>query len=124
MGHRAAAPIGINDIGDVQARLSTALKQGSEFIATQAIAIGQGTAHIVVSFFLLLYLLFFFLRDGRELSQRLKEAIPLGAEQKRALFSKFATVSMTASNGCSRLGFCEEAFRNLARAPTRPRQID
>ena len=84
--------IGINDIGDVQARLSTALKQGSEFIATQAIAIGQGTAHIVVSFFLMLYLLFFFLRDGRELSQRLKEAIPLRAEQKRALFSKFAIV--------------------------------
>ena len=84
--------IGINDIADVQARLSTALKQGSEFIATQAIAIGQGTAHIVVSFFLMLYLLFFFLRDGRELSQRLKEAIPLRAEQKRALFSKFAIV--------------------------------
>ena len=84
--------IGINDIGDVQARLSIALKQGSEFIATQAIAIGQSTAHIVVSFFLMLYLLFFFLRDGRELSQRLKEAIPLRAEQKRALFSKFAIV--------------------------------
>ena len=84
--------IGINDIADVQARLSTAVKQGSEFIATQAIAIGQGTAHIVVSFFLMLYLLFFFLRDGRELSQRLKEAIPLRAEQKRALFSKFAIV--------------------------------
>ena len=84
--------IGINDIGDVQVQLSTALKQGSEFIATQAIVIGQGTAHIVVSFFLMLYLLFFFLRDGRELSQRLKEAIPLRAEQKRALFSKFAIV--------------------------------
>ena len=84
--------IGINHIADVQARLSTAVKQGSEFIATQAIAIGQGTAHIVVSFFLMLYLLFFFLRDGRELSQRLKEVIPLRAEQKRALFSKFAIV--------------------------------
>jgi predicted PurR-regulated permease PerM len=84
--------IGISDSADVQVRLSTALKQGSQFIATQAIAIGQGTAHIVVSFFLMLYLLFFFLRDGRELSQRLKEAIPLRAEQKRALFNKFAIV--------------------------------
>ena len=84
--------IEIKDIGDIQAQLSAALKQGSQFIATQAIAIGQGTAHIVVSFFLMLYLLFFFLRDGRELSQRLKEAIPLRAKQKRALFSKFAIV--------------------------------
>jgi predicted PurR-regulated permease PerM len=84
--------IGISDIGDVQARLSTGLKQASQFLANQAIAIGQGTAHIVVSFFLMLYLLFFFLRDGRELSQRLKNAIPLRSEQKRALFNKFAVV--------------------------------
>jgi predicted PurR-regulated permease PerM len=84
--------LGISDLGDLQARLSGALKEGSQFLATQAIAIGQGTAHIVVSFFLMLYLLFFFLRDGSELSQRLKDAIPLRTEQKRALFSKFTIV--------------------------------
>jgi predicted PurR-regulated permease PerM len=84
--------IGITDIGDVQSRLSAALRQGSQVLAAQAIAIGQGTVHLLVSFVLMLYLLFFFLRDGSELSQRLKEAIPLRAEQKRALFSKFTTV--------------------------------
>jgi predicted PurR-regulated permease PerM len=84
--------LGITDLGDLQARLAGAFKEGSQFLATQAIAIGQGTAHIVVSFFLMLYLLFFFLRDGPELSQRLKDAIPLRAEQKRALFSKFTIV--------------------------------
>jgi predicted PurR-regulated permease PerM len=84
--------IGISDLGDLQTRLSDALKAGSQFLATQAIAIGQSTAHIVVSFFLMLYLLFFFLRDGGELSQRLKDAIPLRSEQKRALFSKFTVV--------------------------------
>jgi predicted PurR-regulated permease PerM len=84
--------IGISDIGDIQSRLSAALKEGSQVLAAQAIAIGQGTAHFVISFFLMLYLLFFFLRDGSELSQRLKDAIPLRAEQKRALFSKFTNV--------------------------------
>ena len=86
------ARLGINDLGDVQTRLSSALKEGSQFLATQAIAIGQGTAHIVISFFLMLYLLFFFLRDGSQLAQRLKDAIPLRTEQKRALFSKFTVV--------------------------------
>jgi predicted PurR-regulated permease PerM len=84
--------LGISDLGDLQARLSAALKEGSQFFATQAIAIGQGTAQVVVSLFLMLYLLFFFLRDGSELSQRLKDAIPLRTEQKRALFSKFTIV--------------------------------
>jgi predicted PurR-regulated permease PerM len=86
------ARLGISDLGDVQTRLSSALREGSQFLATQAIAIGQGTARIIISFFLMLYLLFFFLRDGSELAQRLKDAIPLRTEQKRALFSKFTIV--------------------------------
>jgi predicted PurR-regulated permease PerM len=40
------ARIGINDIGDVQYRLSAALKEGSQFLASQAVAIGQGTAQL------------------------------------------------------------------------------
>jgi predicted PurR-regulated permease PerM len=86
------AGIGITDIGDLQARLSAAAKQGSQFLALQTIAIGQGTAHVVVTFFIMLYVLFFFLRDGRDLSQRLWDAVPLRFERKRALSNKFATV--------------------------------
>jgi predicted PurR-regulated permease PerM len=40
----------------------------------------------------MLYLLFFLLRDEDTLSHRIKEAIPLRAEQKAALFRKFAIV--------------------------------
>jgi predicted PurR-regulated permease PerM len=84
--------IGISDLGDIQSRLSAALKGGSQVLAAQAVVVGQSTAHFLISFFLMLYLLFFFLRDGSKLSQRLKEATPLRTEQKRALFSKFTTV--------------------------------
>ena len=86
------ARLGISDLGDVQTGLSSALREGSQLFATQAIAIGQGTARIIISFFLMLYLLFFFLRDGSEIAQRLKDAIPLRTEQKRALFNKFTVV--------------------------------
>lgn len=86
------ARFGISDLGDVQARISSVLRQGSQFFATQAIAIGQGTAQVVIRFFLMLYLLFFFLRDGSELSRQLKDAIPLRTEHKRALLSKFTIV--------------------------------
>jgi predicted PurR-regulated permease PerM len=84
--------IGISDLGDIQSRLSAAMKGGSQVLAAQAVVVGQSTAHFLISFFLMLYLLFFFLRDGSKLSQRLKEATPLRTEQKRALFSKFTTV--------------------------------
>jgi predicted PurR-regulated permease PerM len=38
--------------------------------ATQALVIGRGTAQVIVSFSLMLYLLFFFLRNEGELAQR------------------------------------------------------
>lgn len=84
--------LGLTNLSEMQRRLSAALVQGSKTIATQALSIGKGTANFVVSLFVMLYLLFFFLRDGAALARRIKDAIPLPAEQKRALFSKFTLV--------------------------------
>ena len=83
---------GLDNLGLIQERITSSLTQGSQFIATQALSIGQNTFDFFVSFFIMLYLLFFFLRDGGALSRRIKEAIPLEAEIKRQLFSKFTTV--------------------------------
>lgn len=83
------------DIGNLfalQEKLSTAAAQGSQLIATQAFAIGQNTFEFVISFGIMLYLLFFLLRDGRSLSRKIKQAIPLSNEHKRNLFGKFTTV--------------------------------
>src|SRR4029453_8788164 len=68
------------------------LVKGSQFFATQALNIGQITFELIVRLFVMLYLLFFLLRDGDELFRTIKNAIPLRAEQQRALFSRFATV--------------------------------
>lgn len=83
---------GLTNLGAVQERLSDALKKGSQFIAAQALNIGQGAADFVLGLIVMLYLLFFFLRDGSALSKRIQDAIPLPPEQERDLFSKFTTV--------------------------------
>ena len=83
---------GLQDLGMIQERVTSSLTQGSQFIAAQALSIGQNAFDFFVSFFIMLYLLFFFLRDGGSLSRRIKEAIPLEAEIKRQLFGKFTTV--------------------------------
>ena len=83
---------GLDNLGLIQDRVTSSLTQGSQFIATQALSIGQNAFDFFVSFFIMLYLLFFFLRDGGALSRRIKEAIPLEADIKRNLFSKFTTV--------------------------------
>lgn len=82
----------MGDLSGLQARLSDAAVQGSQIIATHALNIGQNTFEFLISFGIMLYLLFFLLRDGRMLAARIKLAIPLSPEYKRHLFSKFTTV--------------------------------
>lgn len=76
----------------LQERLSASAMQGSQYIATRAINIGQNTFDFAISFGIMLYLLFFLLRDGATLVGRIRDAIPLSAHYKRTLFSKFTTV--------------------------------
>ncbi|SHL51900.1 Predicted PurR-regulated permease PerM [Nitrosospira sp. Nsp11] len=84
--------LGLTNISELQDMLSTGALQGSQFIAMHALSIGQNAFEFVISFGIMLYLLFFLLRDGAALSIRIKQAIPLSMEHKRHLFSKFTTV--------------------------------
>ncbi|HJU71695.1 MAG TPA: AI-2E family transporter [Paucimonas sp.] len=83
---------GLADIPALQQKLSNGVVQGSQFIAAQALNIGQNTFQFIISFGLMLYLLFFLLRDGATLAGRIRQAIPLSMEYKRHLSGKFTTV--------------------------------
>ncbi|HEV8340783.1 MAG TPA: AI-2E family transporter [Candidatus Binatia bacterium] len=83
---------GLTNLGLMQERLSSSLMKGSQFVAAQALSIGQNTFDFIVNLFIVLYLLFFLLRDGDDLFKRIKDAIPLHAEQQHDLFNKFTTV--------------------------------
>jgi predicted PurR-regulated permease PerM len=82
----------LSDIRSLQQKLSAATVQGSQFLATQAFSIGQDTFQFVVSFGVMLYLLFFLLRDGASLSRNISRAIPLSEAYKQHLTRKFTTV--------------------------------
>ena len=82
----------LTDLGAVQERISAVLTEGGQVIAAQALAIGQNTVQLVVSFFVMLYLLFFLLRDGDALARRIRDAVPLYTAQQNALFRQFAIV--------------------------------
>jgi predicted PurR-regulated permease PerM len=82
----------LSNLAALQEKLSAGAAQGSQAVAKQAVNIGQNTLNFMISFAIMLYLLFFLLRDGTELAAMIKKAIPLSAEHKRKLFSKFTTV--------------------------------
>ena len=83
-------------VADVLERFSSALMQGGQFIAGQILGIGQATLNFVLSVFVMLYLLFYLLRDGGRLLAYVQRATPLPPEQQVVLASKFtATVRGT-----------------------------
>jgi predicted PurR-regulated permease PerM len=83
---------GLASLGAVQQKLSVALMAGSQYIATQALNIGQSTFAFITNLFVMLYLLFFLLRDEDALFKRIRHAIPLHAEQQKAFLLKFTIV--------------------------------
>jgi len=83
---------GLTNLGSMQDKLSTGLLQGSQLVAAQAFNIGQNTLDLVVNLGIVLYLLFFLLRDGDDLARRIRTAVPLHANQQRELFNMFTTV--------------------------------
>lgn len=83
---------GVGELDGLREKIIKSAVAGSEFFATQAFSFGQGTFQFIVSFFIMLYLLFFFLRDGAELARKVRTAIPLQENQKRRLQLKFNRV--------------------------------
>ena len=75
--------------------------KGGQVLAPQALSIGMNTFDFMIGFGIMLYLLFFLLRDGRALAERIKEAIPLHSDQKAALFTRFADVFAPPSRAAS-----------------------
>jgi predicted PurR-regulated permease PerM len=83
---------GLTNLGAVQDRLAAGLSKGLTVFASNAVDLGQNTLNFVVSFFVMLYLLFFLLRDGGELTRSIKEAIPMRNDVLQKLGVRFAIV--------------------------------
>ena len=91
-------------------RLSTSAIAVSQFIASRALNIGQDVLRIMALFFLMLYVLFFFLRDGSQLVTTLIRVLPLGHGRKRRLLGKFADVSLATMKGTLVVGVVQGAI--------------
>lgn len=87
------------DLSNITAQLSKAALTASQFIAQNAVQLGQGTMQFFVSLGLTLYVAFFMLRDGRGLVELLVRALPLGDAREHLLFAKFAEVARATVKG-------------------------
>lgn len=106
--------IGITDIATLRERASALLGGGAKALATQAGVISQTTLDVVVGLGVMMYLLFFLLRDGQALTKRLQSAIPLPSDEKHALFEQFTVVVRATVKGDLLVAVLQGAMGGIA----------
>lgn len=97
----------------IQQGLSTAAVAVSQFLAAQAVVIGQNALRFSILFFVMLYLLFFFLRDGEKLTATIIRALPMGEGREAHLLARFAKVSRATIKGTLVVGLIQGILGGL-----------
>ncbi|AWM10471.2 AI-2E family transporter [Bradyrhizobium symbiodeficiens] len=77
------------DLTSLKERLSSLVVPAGQQLAGHALNIGQFTAEFVASVLVMLYVLFFLLRDGDELNLRIRGAVPLRASHTAEIMDAF-----------------------------------
>lgn len=83
---------GINEFSTLRGRVAEAVAAISQFLATQALSVGQNTLRFVVSAGIMLYVLFFLFRDGPRIGAGIRSALPFDREVTDALVNRFGDV--------------------------------
>jgi predicted PurR-regulated permease PerM len=98
------------DPDTVGPRISESIGAAAQLIATRAVIVGQNMLSVVAQTALMLYLLFFFLRDGDRLLGTLNYAMPMGNGRQQTLFSRFTTVTRATLKGSLLVGLVQGAL--------------
>ena len=101
------------DVDGMTQRLSAAALGISQLIAAGALGIGQDILNVTALFFVMLYILFFFLRDGSQLVVTLIRVLPLGDARERQLLAKFGEVSLATIKGTLVVGAVQGAIGGI-----------
>lgn len=105
---------GLGNFDLIQRKLTQAVTQGSQFIATQTFNLGQDALGLVVSVAIALYLAFFLVRDGGAIMRGIRMAIPLPPDDKQELLEQFGTVLRATVKGNLVVALVQGALGGLA----------
>ncbi|WP_236704430.1 AI-2E family transporter [Sphingomonas sp. HT-1] len=86
------ARAGLGDFEAIQSRVVAGLGRGMPAFANQALAFGGGVLNVLLSLIVILYLGFFFLRDGEKLVRRMAALAPIDAGYQAVIDATFVTV--------------------------------
>jgi len=80
------------DPDKIEQDIINATKDGLSSFGKKIISFGTNTIELVLNFFLMMYIIFFGLKDGKKYMLRLGQILPLGDKTERRLFKKFSSI--------------------------------
>jgi predicted PurR-regulated permease PerM len=95
------------ELQEIKQGLSNAAMVVSQFIGTHLVNVGQNAVRFLALCFIMLYLLYFFFKDGDRLLEAIGKALPLGDSRERMLFAKFSEVSRATIKGTFVVGLVQ-----------------
>jgi predicted PurR-regulated permease PerM len=104
----------LTSLATIEQKITAAASQVSQVVARQAIYVGSYTFDLLVSMFIMLYLVYFLIRDGHSLAGRIKTAVPLPRKYKQRLFTNFTTVIRATVKGNVLVAIAQGVLGGLA----------
>jgi len=104
----------LTSLASLQQKFTAAAASISQVVAKQAFNVGLYTVDFLTSLFIMLYLLFFLLRDGAALAAKIRAAVPLSRKYKQRLFNNFTTVIRATVKGNILVAVAQGALGGLA----------
>ncbi|HWL15716.1 MAG TPA: AI-2E family transporter [Opitutus sp.] len=94
--------------------LGQAAKSAGGFLVAAASKITAGTASFLLNAFVMLYAMFFFLRDGRAILEKVIYYIPLRHEDELQMIERFSSVTRATIKGTVIIGIVQGTLAGLA----------
>lgn len=99
---------------EIVTHVGNAAKAAGSYLVGSASAFTAGTAGFLLDFFVMIYALFFFLKDGRRILERLFYYMPLSHEDEVLMLQRFASVTKATVKGTLLIGLIQGGLAGLA----------
>jgi len=99
---------------DIQEKLSEWSSDISGYAYKFLTSWGQNTLQFVIQFFIMLYALYYFIKDGEYLLKKLMYIIPLGDKNEKKLYSDFVSTAKATLKGTLLIGLIQGVIGALA----------
>jgi len=104
----------LGDDFEVTSKLNEWSSSISSFLYQYITSWGQNTLRVIVQFFVMMYALYYFLKDGEKILKKLMYLLPLGDRYEKMLYGRFVSTARATLKGTVVIGLIQGIIGGLA----------